>query len=148
MRCGEEQLTYRELNARANQLARRLQRLGVGPETRVGILMTRSAGVFVAVLGVLKAGGTFVPLDPEYPADHVAFMLDDAKVAVVLTDTSLADITGADGVENPVSGATPANLAYVIYTSGSTGKPKGVMITHANLASLRPRDASGARGHG
>jgi amino acid adenylation domain-containing protein len=134
VRCGDELLTYRELNVRANQLAARLRHMGVGPETRVGILVTRSAGVVVAVLAVMKAGGTFVPLDPAYPAEHVAFVLDDAKVAVVLTDESLADITGADGGQNPVSGASPSNLAYVLYTSGSTGKPKGVMITHANLS--------------
>ena len=87
-RCGvaTEQLTYHELNTRANQLAWRLQRMGVGPDTRVGILVTRSAGVVVAVLAVMKAGGTFVPLDPAYPAEHVAFVLDDANVAVVVTD--------------------------------------------------------------
>jgi len=146
--CGEEQLTYHELNMRANQLAWRLQRTGVGPETRVGILVTRSVGVVVAVLAVMKSGGTFVPLDPAYPAEHVAFILDDAKVAVVVTEEGLvpragtrqvvcldaeAGITSADSVRNPVGGATLSNLAYVLYTSGSTGKPKGVMITHANV---------------
>jgi amino acid adenylation domain-containing protein len=134
LRCGEEQLTYRELNARANQLARRLQRLGVGPETRVGILVTRSAGAIVAVLAVMKAGGAFVPLDPAYPAEHVAFVLDDARVAVVVTEELLdAAATHAESIENPVGGAAPSSLAYVLYTSGSTGKPKGVMITHANV---------------
>ena len=99
VRCGEEQLTYRELNTRANQLAWRLQRMGVGPETRVGILVTRSAGVVVAVLAVMKAGGTFVPLDPAYPAEHVAFVLDDAKVAVVVTDESPRAKTSTDADE-------------------------------------------------
>jgi len=114
----------------------------------VGILVTRSAGVVVAVLAVMKAGGTFVPLDPAYPAEHVAFVLDDANVAVVVTEKDLlpragtrkivcldsdADGTDADRVRNPAASATLSNLAYVLYTSGSTGKPKGVMITHANL---------------
>ena len=107
VRCGEEQLTYRELNTRANQLAWRLQRMGVGPETRVGILVTRSAGVVVAVLAVMKAGGTFVPLDPAYPAEHVAFVLDDAKVAVVVTDemssTQDIDATAGRASQNPVA---------------------------------------------
>jgi amino acid adenylation domain-containing protein len=110
--------------------------MGVGLETRVGILVRRSAGVVVSVLAVMKAGGTFVPLDPAYPADHVAFVLDDAQVAVVLTDELLdaeSDVTDADSARTPV-GVTPSNLAYVLYTSGSTGRPKGVMITHANLS--------------
>lgn len=154
VQCGGEHLTYSELNGRANQLAWRLQELGVGPETPVGIFLTRSVGMVAAVLAVIKAGGAYVPLDPEYPAEHLAFMLDDAKVAVLVTEKRLLpipidnphpgfpkvvcldanpEVAAADRQRNPVSGATPSNLAYVIYTSGTTGKPKGVMITHANL---------------
>ena len=149
VRCGEEALTYRELNVRANQLAQRLQNAGVRPDTRVGILLTRSAGVVVAVLAVMKAGGTFVPLDPTYPEELVDLVLDEANVDVVVTEERLRPRAGTrqvvcldvgtgptdvDDVQNPVAGADPSNLAYVLYTSGSTGKPKGVMITHANLA--------------
>jgi len=153
--CGEEQLSYRELNRRANRLAWRLKGLGVGPETPVGIFLNRSVEMVVAGLGVMKAGGAYVPLDPAYPAEHLAFMLEDAKVAVLVTETGLPPIPidnpgaglpkvvcldpdqnlgAAESEPNPASGATPSSLAYVIYTSGSTGKPKGVMITHANLS--------------
>ncbi|MBS1241746.1 MAG: amino acid adenylation domain protein, partial [Gemmatimonadetes bacterium] len=149
VQCGEERLTYHELNARANRLAWRLRRMGVRTETPVGILLPRSAGLVTAVLAVMKAGGTFVPLDPAHPAEHVAFMLEDARVAVLITEERLRPRAGvpkvvlldsepdcrpADSEPNPVGGATAADLAYVIYTSGSTGKPKGVMITHANLS--------------
>ena len=149
VRCGEEQLTYRELNGRANRLAWRLQGMGVGPETPVGIFLNRSVETVSAVLAVMKAGGAYVPLDPAYPAEHLAFMLDDAKVAVLVTEEALRpragipkvvcldsdpDLGAVEGDRNPVSGVTPSNLAYVIYTSGSTGRPKGVMITHANLS--------------
>ncbi len=134
VRCGDEQLTYRELNWRANQLAWRLQDMGVGPEIPVGILLTRSVGMVAAVLGVMKAGGAYVPLDPAYPAEHLAFMQEDAKAAVLVTEEWLLPTAGGQSERNPVSGVTPANLAYLLYTSGSTGKPKGVMITHANLS--------------
>jgi len=149
VQCGEDQLTYRELNARANRLARRLQQMGVEPETPVGILLPRSTAMVTAVLAVMKAGGTFVPLDPTHPAEHVAFILGDARVRVLVTEESLRpqvgvpkvvcldsepEVSAADSQRDLVGGATPSNLAYVMYTSGSTGTPKGVMITHANLS--------------
>lgn len=145
---GEDsQLTYRELNRRANQLAHRLQALGVGPEVLVGLYLERSPEMVVGLLGVLKAGGAYIPLDLAYPPARLAFMLDDARPAVLLTQQRLMarlphykgqiitiDLDGQDLVrqsaENPASGVTADNLAYVIYTSGSTGQPKGVMISH------------------
>lgn len=150
VQCGEERLTYGALNARADQLARRLRGLGVGPETLVGICLTRSSGMVTALLGVLKAGGAYLPLDPEYPAERLSLMMDDARVPVIISEEPLRDrlpphqavvvwleknheIVSGRRLENPVSQATAANLAYVIYTSGSTGTPKGVMITHANV---------------
>ncbi len=90
VRCGEEQLTYSELNGRANQFARRLQGMGVGPETLVGICLTRSVGMVAALLGVMKAGGAYVPLDPAYPAERLAFMLEDARVPVLVTERATA----------------------------------------------------------
>jgi len=149
----EEQLTYRELNARANQLAHYLQALGVGPEVLVGICVERSLDMVVGLLGILKAGGAYVPLDPAYPQERLAFMLKDASVSVLLTQTRLveslpqhqAPVVGLDGdweliaqysEENPFSGVTPENLAYVIYTSGSTGNPKGVLVEHRGLLNL------------
>ncbi|GAB4212335.1 MAG: hypothetical protein OHK0022_48020 [Roseiflexaceae bacterium] len=143
-------LTYYELERRASQLAALLRRDGVGPETRVGIFMERSLELPVALLGVLKAGAAYVPLDPSYPAERVAFMLRDSRVGVVLTQSHLRgelppglarliclDAGWPHGASD--NGAAPEaavdgdNLAYVIYTSGSTGTPKGVMITHRNL---------------
>ncbi|MBW4546344.1 MAG: amino acid adenylation domain-containing protein [Symplocastrum torsivum CPER-KK1] len=148
-----EQLTYRELNARANQLAHYLQVLGVGPEVLVGICVERSLEMLVGLLGILKAGGAYVPLDPAYPLERLAFMLEDASVSVLLTQARLVEslpqhqvpLVCLDGdweviaqysEENPFSGATPKNLAYVIYTSGSTGKPKGVLVEHRGLLNL------------
>lgn len=148
--CEDEQLTYLELNTRANQLARYLKTLGVGPEQLVGICLERSLRMVVGILGILKAGAAYVPLDPTYPGERLAFMLEDSQVSVLLTQHQLiqrlpyheAQIVSLDtdwplisqqGKENPGSTALAENLAYVIYTSGSTGKPKGVMITHANL---------------
>jgi amino acid adenylation domain-containing protein len=142
-----EQLTYRELNGRADQLARHLQRLGVGLETRVGICVQRSLDMLVGLLGVLKAGGAYVPLDPTYPSERLAFMIEDAQVPVVLTQQPLIerlprhqaevvclDSTWAaiaeESAEDPDSCATGDNLAYLLYTSGSTGNPKGVLGTH------------------
>jgi len=144
---GREQLTYGELNRRANQLARYLQKLGVGPETLVGISVERSLEMAVGLLGILKAGGAYLPLDPDYPQERLAFMLEDAQVSVLLTqarlvadlpisnlqvvrlDTDWASI--AQELDGKLeSGVTPDDLAYVIYTSGSTGKPKGVMAPH------------------
>src|SRR5579863_9571234 len=147
------QLTYRELNQRANQLAHHLRQLGVGPEVLVGLCMERSLEMVVGMLGILKAGGTYVPLDPAYPEDRLAFMLQDANVSVLLTQERLAERlprhtacilyldTGWKGIarepdQNPVSRATPQNLAYVIYTSGSTGRPKGLAIEHRSTVAL------------
>ncbi|MBP5968581.1 non-ribosomal peptide synthase/polyketide synthase [Pseudomonas iridis] len=146
-------LSYAELNQRANQLARHLQVLGVGPELRVGVAMPRSAELVIALMAVLKAGGTYVPLDPDYPADRVAYMLDDSQAKVLLTQQSLlAQLPQTDAQvvlveaggqafaelssDNLPAQGDSANLAYVIYTSGSTGKPKGVAIAHRNVQAL------------
>jgi len=148
-----EQLTYRELNTRANQLAHYLQSLGVGPEVLVGLCVERSLDTIVGILGVLKAGGAYVPLDPTYPLERLAFMIEDSSVSVLLTQTQLVEllpphsarVVCLDGdiekiafhsSENPSSAVTPDNLAYVIYTSGSTGKPKGVLLAHQGLCNL------------
>ncbi|MEP6914054.1 MAG: condensation domain-containing protein, partial [Acidobacteriota bacterium] len=150
--CGAERLTYRQLNARANQLGHYLRARGVGPETRVGVCLERSATMMVALLAVLKAGGAYVPLDPRYPADRLAFMLEDSRVAVLVTEQARlgalpagpahtvcvddwAAIAG-ESTANPPGGAAPENLAYVIYTSGSTGRPKGVEVTHRSVVHL------------
>jgi non-ribosomal peptide synthetase component F len=151
---GADSLTYAELNARANGLAHRLMALGIGPEVRVGICLERGIGMITSLLAVLKAGGAYVPLDPGYPAARLAFMATDSAVPVLLTQPSLrpalpaldgvwvldvdalaAEIDGGR-VENPASGAGPANLAFVLYTSGSTGTPKGVAMPHAALVNL------------
>ncbi len=148
---NEQQLTYRELNDRANQLAHQLIALKVEPEVLVGLSVERSLDMVVGILGILKAGGAYVPLDPAYPADRLAYMLADAQVPVLVTMAHLAGSfedyagvvvcldapTGAEySHENPVTAVTTANLIYIIYTSGSTGKPKGVMVTHANVGRL------------
>ncbi|GAA6614882.1 hypothetical protein NUACC26_006690 [Scytonema sp. NUACC26] len=144
------QLTYRELNARANQLAHYLKTLGVGSEVLVGICVERSLEIIVGLLGILKAGGAYVPLDPAYPSERLAFMLEDSAVPVLLTQQRLvnrlpqreAQIVCLDtqwkaiallSEENIACGVNAKNLAYVIYTSGSTGKPKGVTIQHRSL---------------
>jgi amino acid adenylation domain-containing protein len=151
--CGDERLNYRELNERANQLAHYLRRLGVGPETLVGISMERSVEMVVGVLGILKAGGAYVPLDPTYPLERLSLMLEDSGVAVLLTQESVFDALPAhwaqvvcidsewdaisrESKENISSAATLESLAYVIYTSGSTGVPKGVMVTHRGAGNL------------
>jgi amino acid adenylation domain-containing protein len=149
-------LTYRELNARANRLACDLSKLGVGPETLVGICLERSLEMVVGILGVLKAGGAYVPLDPMYPKDRLAFILEDSEIQVVLTQERVmsrlpshkAQVVCLDGLDqspavetsepsiNPDNQTTADNAAYVIYTSGSTGTPKGVVITHYNVTRL------------
>jgi len=147
-----ESLTYRELNERANQLARHLERLGVGPDVRVGVCLERSTELVVALLATLKAGGAFVPIDPSYPAERIAYMLEDSRVPVALTAERTAPLLPAsaartvllDGLVdgetaswrngpdpgNPAGGRDPDQLAYVLYTSGSTGRPKGAMNSH------------------
>jgi amino acid adenylation domain-containing protein/non-ribosomal peptide synthase protein (TIGR01720 family) len=147
---GEQTLTYRELNERANQLAHYLQKRGVGPEVLVGICVERSLDLMVGLLGILKAGGAYVPLDPTYPAERLRFMLDDSGVAVLLTQEKLAtvfpqndaspvrldadwDAIAQESQENPSTDVGPDHLAYVIYTSGSTGQPKGTLINHRGL---------------
>jgi amino acid adenylation domain-containing protein/non-ribosomal peptide synthase protein (TIGR01720 family) len=149
----ENQLTYAELSRRANQLAHHLQRLGVGPERLVGLCVERSLETVLGVLGILKTGGAYLPLDPSYPRDRLAFMLEDAGVSVVLTQQHLVGDLPLEGLavvclngdwpliaqqknDKPVNGAMSGNLAYVIYTSGSTGRPKGVMIQHRSALHL------------
>jgi amino acid adenylation domain-containing protein/non-ribosomal peptide synthase protein (TIGR01720 family) len=151
--CAGDSLTYRELDERSNQLARHLRARGVGPEVRVGLCLERSMEMVVSILGVLKAGGAYVPLDPFYPAERLAFQVEDSGIPVLLTQSSVRDVLPENGAEvicldvdwsriaaesaEPVeSGAGPDALAYVIYTSGSTGKPKGVLVTHANAVRL------------
>jgi aspartate racemase len=150
---GSEQLTYRELNHRANQLAHYLQGLGVGPETCVGICVERSLDILVGLLGILKAGAAYLPLNPAYPQERLTFMLEDAQVPVLLTqqpqveklpahrakvvclDTDW-DAINRESQENPISSVTADNLAYVMYTSGSTGRPKGVSVIHRGVVRL------------
>ncbi|HVR99264.1 MAG TPA: amino acid adenylation domain-containing protein [Thermoanaerobaculia bacterium] len=145
-----ETLTYRQLNAHANQLARRLRRLGVGPDVVVGLLLERSPEMVAGALGVLKAGGAYLPLDPAYPRERLAFMAEDAGVQVLLTTTGQPeplpseraktvhldaerDALAAYSDRDLAGGELAENLAYVIYTSGSTGRPKGVMVQHQGL---------------
>ena len=128
----DDALSYGELNARANQLAHHLIGLGVGPESLVALTMPRSIAMVVAMLGVLKAGGAYLPIDPDYPADRIAFMLADAAPQVVLHE--VPDLTGP--ATDPVVAVRPEHPAYVIYTSGSTGVPKGVVVSHAGAPGL------------
>ncbi len=153
MEEGERTLTYTQLNARANRLAAHLQQLGVGPESLVGVFTDRSIEMVVGLLGVLKAGGAYLPLDPAFPRERLAFMLDDSQTGIVLTQQSLIedellardlrviclDESGPEppeGLEDPDSPISPENLAYLLYTSGSTGKPKGVEITHRSVVNF------------
>src|ERR1051326_3066126 len=146
----DEVLTYAELNGRANQLAHHLQALGVGPEVTVALLLERSIDMMVAVLAVLKAGGAYLPLDPQNPAERQSLMLEDTRASVLIAHEHLlanlpahsaqvvcletdSHLISAQPKDNPRSLATPDNLCYVIYTSGSTGKPKGVLVTHRAL---------------
>ena len=145
-----EKLTYRELNAKANQVAHCLRRAGVGPETLVGICLERSLELVIGLLGILKAGGAYVPLDPTYPAERLRVIVAEAGISVVVTaerfrkllplaevksisvDADWSEIADASA-ENPTNDTVPGNLAYVIYTSGSTGTPKGSMIPHEGI---------------
>ena len=135
--CGGDRLTYAELNERANRLAHELIARGVGPEDRVALVLPRTPEIVVAILAVLKAGAAYVPIDPEYPADRIGFMLEDCRPALVLRAGDVPDASGrpdhdpADG--DRVRPLRAANAAYVIYTSGSTGRPKGVTVPHAGV---------------
>ena len=152
--CDSRALSYAELNARANQLAHYLRQRGVKPEVRVGVCLERSLDLVVALLGILKAGGCYVPLETSYPAERLAFMLADSRVTVLVTREGVVELQGSVGHQvldlsdntlrqalaaQPANNLAPAriglepeNLAYLMYTSGSTGQPKGVMITHAH----------------
>ncbi|WP_053928405.1 non-ribosomal peptide synthetase [Streptomyces chattanoogensis] len=129
-------LSYGEVNSRANRLAHYLIEQGVGPERIVGVLLPRSVEMVVAVLAVLKAGGAYLPLDPEYPADRLEFMLADARPLLVLDEESLARDRSTYPDSDPASHLEPAHPAYMIYTSGSTGRPKGVVVSHSGVAGL------------
>jgi amino acid adenylation domain-containing protein/non-ribosomal peptide synthase protein (TIGR01720 family) len=145
-----EQFSYAELNRRANQLAHYLQKLGVGPEHKVGLLLERSIEMAVGLVAILKANGAYVPLDPDAPPDRLSLMIEDCGISVLVTRQTWASRLNAEQLravqidthwpaialeseENPVCTATTRNLAYVLYTSGSTGKPKGVMIEHRSI---------------
>ena len=149
----KQKITYRQLNSSANRLAHHLQKLGVSPEVRVGVLMEHSVDMIVGLLGILKAGGAYVPLDPDYPQERLLFMINDARISVLLMQKhlisrmpvhrakvvcldSLLTSIDQDNVNNPISRISAENLAYVIYTSGSTGSPKGVAIEHRNAGAL------------
>ncbi len=150
---AQKQISYQELNQRANQLAHYLRHLNVGPEVLVGICLERSLNLVIGLLGILKAGGAYVPLDPAYPQERIAFMLEDSHLPVLLTQSSLleglpkhqacvvcldtdSEAIAQQSTDNLSSGVKPNNLAYTIYTSGSTGKPKGVQIEHCSVVNL------------
>ncbi|RZL84118.1 MAG: amino acid adenylation domain-containing protein, partial [Variovorax sp.] len=151
---GTRQLSYAQLNAQANRIAHRLRALGVGPDTLVGLCMERSADLVIGLLGIVKASGAYLPLDPVYPSDRLAYMLDDARPVAVVTQSSMADALpphalpvvladmlggteqGAGSEDNLEPLGCADNLAYVIYTSGSTGKPKGSLNSHRNVLRL------------
>ncbi|MEH2058022.1 MAG: amino acid adenylation domain-containing protein [Nostoc sp.] len=146
----KQDLTYRELNNRANQLAHYLQALGVKPEVRVGICVERSLKMVIGILAILKAGGAYIPLDPDDPTDRLALMVEDVQAPILLTQTDLPDklpihnqtvvnidsdweIIAQQKEDNLLSEVNPENLAYIIYTSGSTGTPKGTEVTHRSI---------------
>ncbi|HEX2270420.1 MAG TPA: condensation domain-containing protein, partial [Pyrinomonadaceae bacterium] len=146
------EISYGELNRRANQLAHYLQQQGVGPEVLVGVCLERSVELVVALLGTVKAGGAYLPLDPGYPRERLAFMLEDAGIRVLLTNERISATLPATNAlvvpldsapaiaslpdHHPAHGLDASNLAYVIYTSGSTGKPKAVLVQHESLLNL------------
>src|ERR1051326_6281043 len=148
--CENDQLTYGDLNARANRLVRHMQAHGVGLDSIAGICIDRSVDMAVAIIATLKAGAAYLPLDPDYPRERLAFMLEDAKPAMVLTKAALkielprptrallidedAVAIARNSAENLVSAPEKDDIAYLIYTSGSTGNPKGALITHGGLA--------------
>src|SRR5258708_8642536 len=151
--CEDRQVTYGELNSQANQLGHYLRKRGVGPDTRVGVCVQRSPEMIMVLLGILKAGGAYVPLDPDYPQTRLEFMLEDAQVRVLITQTALLQNLPVNGAEiiyldelsemiatecktDPEITIPPDHLAYVMYTSGSTGRPKGVAVTHRNVVRL------------
>ena len=149
----DHQITYRELNERSNQLAHYLRTAGVGPETRVAICMERSLEMIIGILGVLKAGGAYLPLDPTYPTERLAYILEESQPVALLIQGEAEDnlpptwaqvirldsdwgLIAEQASENPVGELFPENLAYMIYTSGSTGLPKGVLVSHAGISNL------------
>ena len=158
IRFGQQELTYSQLNRRANQLAYFLQNSGVGRDQLVGLYLERSLEMVIGILGILKAGGAYVPLDPDLPTERVSFMLEDTRVPILLTQSYLSnkisqvknldsissyhkifsldtewDEIAQNSTENPTNRPAPEDLAYIIYTSGSTGQPKGVMIEHRSI---------------
>lgn len=146
---GDDQITYSQLNFRANSVASKLQALGVSPDSLVGLLMERSIDMVAGLFGILKAGGAYVPLDPSYPSKRIANMLEDCSAKVVLTQESLkhqlpiqeAEVISIESIQKnenaaPTSNVKENNLAYVIFTSGSTGRPKGVMVEHRNVCNF------------
>ncbi|HSG40695.1 MAG TPA: condensation domain-containing protein, partial [Thermoanaerobaculia bacterium] len=149
VRCGGRSLTYAELDARVAGLARRLREVGVGPGDRVGLLVERSAEMVAALLGILETGAAYLPLDPAFPRERLAFMLRDAEVSLALTEPGLRDLVREAGVPDLLlqraltpairqdgCAAGPEDLAYILYTSGSTGRPKGVEIPHGALSNF------------
>lgn len=155
--CGSESLTYRELDERANRLAHHLRDQGVGPDVLVALCLERSAEMIVALLAVLKAGGAYLPLDPEYPAERLRFQVSDARAGHLISTTRLAGrvpaaiaavtLLDADAAaiasrpaNAPTANSTPDNLIYCLYTSGSTGTPKGVLLEHRNVVRLMVND--------
>ena len=149
--AGTERLTYAEVNARANQLAHHLRRIGIGPESLVAVCAERTPAMAISLLAILKSGGAYVPMDPAYPKDRTAFILEDAAAKVLVTQTRLLAELPAHGAvtvnldavdlagesrENPARLATAENLAYLIFTSGSTGRPKGVAIEHRSTVAF------------
>ncbi|XOS94540.1 AMP-binding protein [Brevibacillus laterosporus] len=143
-------LTYRQLDAKSNQLARYLRNKGIGPDRLVGLMMDRSIEMIIGILGILKSGGAFVPIDPAYPAERISYMLENSGVQILLTQQHLmhknpspieiVDIQDSsimlESLDHVANQNTSNDLFYIIYTSGTTGKPKGVMLEHKNMVNL------------